>query len=61
MKLLDEKIKEFKREVLQGLFNQCSEKQQIGFIKKFGSVESVPEEIIEDVIRLCERSIINNT
>ena len=49
-----------KIEALQELLNSCTEEQQAGFNRFYGSVEKVPEEYLDDAIKLVERTIRKN-
>lgn len=49
-----------KREALQELLNSCTAEQQTGFRRFYKSVDLVPEEYMDDAIKLVERTIRKN-
>lgn len=54
------KIKEFRKQVVTELYNQCTELQQGVFKQIFGNVESIADNKIDSAIQLCERTIASN-
>ena len=53
-------IKDFKKEKLIELLNQCTKKQQTFFDRMYGSRDTIPEEKIDWAIQQCEKTIENN-
>ena len=49
-----------KREALQELLNSCTPGQQTGFQRFYWSADLVPEEYLDDAIKLVERTIKKN-
>ena len=56
----DEKVKEFKRDLVRGLLNQCTEKQKAFFNRMYKSIENIPEEKMRNAYDQCRRTLINN-
>lgn len=53
-------IEEFPRKKLKELLLQCTEEQQGNLEKWCGPVDAIPENKINDLILLCERTIKSN-
>jgi len=54
------KIKQYRQQILEGLYNQCTPKQQALFKQMYGSVKKVPDDKIDWAIQQCERTVANN-
>ncbi len=58
-KILNE-IKDFRKEKLIELLNQCTLEQQAFFDRMYGSRDTIPDEKIDWAIRQCEGTIKKN-
>lgn len=54
------KIKQFRRQTLSELLDQCTEPQQDLFERMYGAVSTIPESKIDWAIQQCERTIEKN-
>lgn len=55
-----ENIKNFRKDTLKKLLDQCTEPQQQIFNRMYGSLAEIPDEKIDWAIQQCERTIIKN-
>ena len=55
-----EKIHKFRRQILTGLYNQCTLGQQSLFNHMYGSLTTIPETKIDWAIQQCENTIKRN-
>ena len=52
-----QKIKNYRKQVLTDLYNQCSKAEQDLFNRMYGSLEKISDEKIDLAIQQCERTI----
>ena len=55
-----DKVKEFRKNVLKDLYNQCTPEQQQFFCRMYKSIDEVPESKIDWAIQQCEKTIAKN-
>ncbi len=54
------RIKEYRKQALIDLYNQCTEEQQNLFNRMYVSVDKISEDKIDWAIQQCERTILKN-
>lgn len=56
----EQRIEEFKRDLLRELLEKCTETQRHNFVKYFCEPESLKPEKLDAALSLCERTIKQN-
>lgn len=55
-----DKIRNFKSQILQELYDQCTPEQQQLFNRMYESTDQIPEDKIDWAIQQCERTVEKN-
>lgn len=55
-----QKIKDFRKQILVDLYNQCEQDQQHFFNRMYGSIDTIADEKIDWAIQQCEMTIEKN-